>query len=565
MDTNQPGLSKRHYEIDALRVIALVLLIVYHIFVSYQPFANLLRFVKFEESLEEYWFIGDIINIWRIPVLFLVSGMAVGFVLERRTVRQVVEERLIRLVPPLVFASLFVVPFWSILYDWYYDKTPVYRPSSGHLWFVQNLVTYLLLVTPLVVLLKKFPGNWVVHGLRRSLPFGLLFIVPIPLIIETTLTRPESFAFFPFRFWYGFFCYLSGFILVVLGDRFWSGIRIVCHVALPLAILFYLGRIGKLDWSLIQPSEWAISLESGLWMLAFIGYGSLLLNRPSKTFSYLNQAVFPIYIVHMPIQQLVAVFIFRWGLGAEITFLLHVLLTLAICWMLYEWVIRRFRWIYPVMGLKGPARTGEASGDHEGKFATSLWGRRLTLYVLTPLLVIGQVATFVFMAAQEQKREEVEVPSDTLWRAAKNNDIGALNQFIVAGHPGIDQPDPVFKLTALSWAALAGSTEAVETLVEAGATLDVRSGDKSTPLGHAALMGRVEIVRFLVQGGAGLNGWNRFETTALDNTEADWSTIQYVARLVGVEVDRSEWEKGRAEAMRILVENGAKRREEMND
>jgi hypothetical protein len=416
-----------------------------------------------------------------------------------------------------------------------------------------------------VVVLKKFPENWVVRGLRSSLPFGLLFIVPIPLIIETTLTKPESFAFFPFRFWYGFFCYLSGLILVVLGDRFWSGIRVVCHVALPLAILFYLGRIGKLDWRFVQPTDWSVPLESGLWMLAFIGYGSLFLNRPSKLFAHLNQAVFPIYIIHMPVQQLVAVFIFKWGLGAEVTFLLHVFMTFAICWVLYEWVIRRCRWLYPVMGLKGSSRVKGAMGDQGLESTPSLWGRRLTLYVLTPLVVIGQVVTLIFLAAQEEKREKVEVPSDNLWRAAKNNDIAVLKQFIVEGKPGIDQPDPVFRLPALNWAALAGSTEAVETLAGAGANLDVRSGDRSTPLGHAALMGRDEVVRFLILNGAELNGWNRFEATALDNAEADWSTIRYVARLVGVEVDRSEWERGRAEAKRILIESGAKRRGEMND
>ncbi|MEM7396651.1 MAG: heparan-alpha-glucosaminide N-acetyltransferase domain-containing protein, partial [Verrucomicrobiota bacterium] len=79
----------RYYEIDALRVVALLLLIIYHIFISYQPFAGMLRFIQYDQLLEKYWFIGELLNIWRIPVLFLISGMAVGFILQRRTVKDV--------------------------------------------------------------------------------------------------------------------------------------------------------------------------------------------------------------------------------------------------------------------------------------------------------------------------------------------------------------------------------------------------------------------------------------------------------------------------------------------
>ena len=62
----------RHHEIDALRVIALCLLILYHVFVCYQPFANMLMFLQYEQLLEKYWFVGSLLNIWRIPVLFLI-------------------------------------------------------------------------------------------------------------------------------------------------------------------------------------------------------------------------------------------------------------------------------------------------------------------------------------------------------------------------------------------------------------------------------------------------------------------------------------------------------------
>jgi peptidoglycan/LPS O-acetylase OafA/YrhL len=134
--------ATRYYEIDALRVIALVLLIIYHIFLCYQPFANKLMFLQYDQLLENYWFMGELLSIWRIPVLFLISGMAAGFLLRRRTVKELVHDRLMRLVPPLFFGSFVIVPVFPALYAIYQGDPVWYLPNPGHLWFLINLVSY---------------------------------------------------------------------------------------------------------------------------------------------------------------------------------------------------------------------------------------------------------------------------------------------------------------------------------------------------------------------------------------------------------------------------------------
>jgi len=73
-DSPRSELPRRH-EIDALRSIALLLLIVYHVFCAFQPFAPLVQFIGFSDTLKDAWFVGELLNTWRVPVLFLISGI----------------------------------------------------------------------------------------------------------------------------------------------------------------------------------------------------------------------------------------------------------------------------------------------------------------------------------------------------------------------------------------------------------------------------------------------------------------------------------------------------------
>ena len=97
----QAHVRSRYCEIDALRAIALALLILYHIFVRHQPFASMLMFLQYEQLLNKYSFVGDLLGICRVPVLFLSSVTVAGFVLGRRSIKELVCDRLMRIVPPL--------------------------------------------------------------------------------------------------------------------------------------------------------------------------------------------------------------------------------------------------------------------------------------------------------------------------------------------------------------------------------------------------------------------------------------------------------------------------------
>ena len=94
--------TERRYDIDWLRVIAIALLLVYHIAIAFQPWGVFIGFIQNAESLDSLWVPMSMLNIWRIPLLFAVSGMGVSFALRKRNWKQLILERTRRILLPFL-------------------------------------------------------------------------------------------------------------------------------------------------------------------------------------------------------------------------------------------------------------------------------------------------------------------------------------------------------------------------------------------------------------------------------------------------------------------------------
>ena len=117
--------TERRYDIDWLRVIAIGLLLLYHIAIIFQPWAMFIGFVRSDELWEDLWKPMTLLNIWRIPLLFFVSGMGCYFALKKRSAGQLIGERTRR-----IYASFC---FWrSGHYSFTYVFVPgVLRSAAG--------------------------------------------------------------------------------------------------------------------------------------------------------------------------------------------------------------------------------------------------------------------------------------------------------------------------------------------------------------------------------------------------------------------------------------------------
>lgn len=178
----------------------------------------------------------------------------------------------------------------------------------------------------------------------------------------------------------------------------------------------------------------------------------------------------------------------------------------------------------------------------------------LVIFVVPMWLAMG--AIFAIIGASGGGRGE-EFGKDSVWAAARGNDVEQLEE-IFAKNPDLDldEMDAASKLPPLNWAALAGSFEAAEWLIEKGASIDVRSGDQTTPLGHAAFMGRPKVAKMLIDEGADLSPLNVYQSTPLQNTKTDMGTVKWVADRLKLDFDEEEIKAGRVEVAKML--NAAK-------
>jgi len=98
---------RREYGLDALRVFAFVMLILYHSGMGYVPWG---WHVKNNELSEAFIAPMQFLNRWRLPLLFFISGCGVAFSLRRRTLVEFRSERLRRLGLPILVAIFVIVP-----------------------------------------------------------------------------------------------------------------------------------------------------------------------------------------------------------------------------------------------------------------------------------------------------------------------------------------------------------------------------------------------------------------------------------------------------------------------
>lgn len=345
---------QRRYDIDWLRTLALGLLIIYHVVISFQPWAPYIGFIVNEQPMEWLWTLMSLINVWRIPILFLISGMGVRFAMERRNWRELLQDRTVRILLPFVFGYFFIVPIIVVAVTQFYSVETTYAPGAGHLWFLGNIFAYVLCLLPILVYWKENPDNIVLRFLSNVFqrPIGLL-VMTIPVILEAVILNPgENFVTYAetwHGFWLGMVCFLVGFIFVSLKDVFWDSIKGIRWIALVLAFGLYLTRMFEINVGAAQ--NVLMGFESMSWMLAILGFGAIYLNKSSKGLRYLSSAVYPVYILHLPVQFVLSYYVIPLDLPAALKLVILLLGTFGISLLIYEG-IKRAKWIRPLFGMK---------------------------------------------------------------------------------------------------------------------------------------------------------------------------------------------------------------------
>lgn len=366
----------RRYDLDWIRVLVFGLLIFYHVGMFFVPWGWHIK--NNVISMDMRWPM-IFLNQWRLPALFLISGMGTRFALAHRTSGLYIRERLKRLLIPLFFGILIIVPpqlyverlaysgyahdYWHfLLNDCFRGIYPEGNFSWHHLWFLPYLLLFSISLTPVFTFIRDRPESKFLERQRRLLdrsPWNI-FLYVLPLIVVEGLIEP----FFEvthalYNDWYTISLYslifFYGFNFISLKEAFWTAlekirVKALCIGVFTFGIYFYLLFLeDNLVKHLVEASFKMLNMWT--WLIIIFAFGAKYLNKPSKVLSYCNTAVYPFYIFHQTITVVLAYFIYQSEMSIPLKFMILSIGTLTLSALLYE-LVKRLRFLRPYVGLK---------------------------------------------------------------------------------------------------------------------------------------------------------------------------------------------------------------------
>lgn len=371
----------RRHDLDWLRVLVFGLLIFYHVGMFFVPWGF---HIKNNSIYSWLMYPMLFLNQWRLPILFVISGMGTYFALNKRTGKQFALERIIRLYIPLTIGMLLVVPpqvyierlvnqqFEGSYIDYWpaHAFTGIYPEGNfswHHLWFLPYLLIFSLLLIPIFLYMKKHPDNKLISWFRKmaSTRFGLFWCI-IPLYLCEAFLEPffnVTHALIDdwFNFISSMFLFFYGFLLISVKEEFWKttqdnrGTYLIAGLVSFSVLMFLI--FGFEDSTPRHFTEAFVKVFNiWAWIMAIFGYAAKYLNTSSKTLSYANEAVYPFYILHQTIMIIIGYYLMNltWGLFPK--FAVMTIGTFLGSWVIYEFLIRRWKLVRPLFGLKLKSR-----------------------------------------------------------------------------------------------------------------------------------------------------------------------------------------------------------------
>ncbi|MEW6735709.1 MAG: acyltransferase family protein [Acidobacteriota bacterium] len=368
-------IQQRYYELDWLRVIAIIILLFYHVGMIFVSWDWHIKNDQTSESLENVmiWF-----HLWRMPLLLFISGAGTRFALGCKTPRQYLKERGKRLLIPLIFGILVIVPpqiyfekielyhsFWAF-YPTIFEFVPYPKGNFSwhHLWFILYLFVFSSISLPLFLTLRKSNASSFFNlcasiftkkgGLLLPLiPIAICYLLLKPIFPEETHALINDWTFFVFYLFFFLFGYL------LYGDqRLWQAIKEQRHfniiVAIACTVSFYLS-----DWTVAEQQVYLMALlrtlkvaVSWTWVISIVGYGRQYLCFNHPLLKYSNEAIYPFYILHQTVIVVVGYYVIKWASNPWVKYAVVATLSFIISVGIYELLVKQFNVTRFLFGLK---------------------------------------------------------------------------------------------------------------------------------------------------------------------------------------------------------------------
>ncbi len=311
--------TKRKIYVDRLRSFTILLLFPVHTLMIRNDFGT--RFYV--------WLGGDrlasalitVINPWFMPLLFVLAGISARHSLEKRSPREFIRGRTVKLLIPFLFGIVFLVPFQTLFARRFFDGYEggilenlryffthltdfsgydgAYTP--GHLWFILFLYLISLLSLPL---LRRLPYEKISKK-AEALPFPAFFLFVLPIGIFYYLGN------------FGTFSLGKSFVLYLLGFCVFSNESVIDCLARRVGLLAFLFAGGALlqfclYFFFAYYGDWWVHLFGWTAILFLLAFGKRFLNRQTRLTAPFSRVSYPIYLLHQSILVGIAFYLSRY-------------------------------------------------------------------------------------------------------------------------------------------------------------------------------------------------------------------------------------------------------------
>lgn len=383
--------KERKFFIDWLRIGLIISVFFFHVGMIFRP-------EKWHvNSVETFPFLDPImwwLHLWRMPLLFLVSGVGTYYAIGHRTSWQYLKERFRRLYIPFTVGFFTLVPLmvyverinnYTSLLDFVphmFDggPYPIGNISWHHLWFILYLFIISLFIAPFLNYTKSGHYNMARGKLINivSKKMGLNWLLPIIILSQVILRQyfPNSthalyndwayFAFYMLFFLSGFILFTSDKVIKAISNdrKLYLGQAIMFTIILfSLPLIFKQASAGQ-DYAR-GITEMIIALSCGI---TAVGYFRRYFNKDHKYRKVFNEAIYPFYLLHQPALIFIGYVVLKWDISTGMQAFLITVFSLISILISYYFIVK-FNFLRVAFGMKLKTKL---AADHEERIGATL-------------------------------------------------------------------------------------------------------------------------------------------------------------------------------------------------
>jgi glucan biosynthesis protein C len=380
--------KERRYDIDWLRIVAMLAVFCVHCMGFFTP---LDWHLKNAERSDLFVIPTAWLDLWMMPLFFLLSGFASWYSLKSRSGGRYLLERVTRLLIPFYTVGALILlpiqyyidlvshnryagtlwqqipPYWDTFGSFRFRLDEPYLTNvwPGHLWFLQFLFLVSVLALPLLFYLRSESGQCLIARLagwchRR----GGIFMFLIPLVLVRIGLRSH---FHGEHTWADLVYYAAFFLLgyIMAADkRFTESYRRHGWMCLALGIVAWVAELVLiLQFGYPYPGaetfsgtyvlfQVVMSVANLCWVIFFLSMAAKYLSFNHRMLAYGNAALLPFYILHQTVILGVGWFIIPLDWSILLKLPVISIISFVLIMILYELLIKRLNVLRFLFGMR---------------------------------------------------------------------------------------------------------------------------------------------------------------------------------------------------------------------